>query len=348
VPCSVASQNEKTTLLGKTKQDYASILRWISFANMEVLSKLGGWFRPLAGMDQYNKKNVEDAEKATNKAVTVLEDHFLINTYLAGERITLADIVAASLLNRGYQYVFDAAWRKQFPNVTRWYQTITNQTAFKSFAGEPTLIEEAIKFTPPKKEEKPKAEPKKQEAKPKAAAKEADDDEEEEAKPEPKPKHPLEELGRPTFAIDDWKRKYKNEETREVALPWFWENMNFEEYSIWQIDYKYNDELTQTFMTSNLIGGFFARLEGSRKYIMGCASVFGESNDSVVKGAFVIRGQEALKAFDVAPDWESYEFTKLDPKKEADKEFVNDQWAWDKPVEVNGKSYKWADGKIFV
>src|ERR1700761_9382138 len=94
-------------------------------------------------------------------------------------------------------------------------------------------------------------------------------------------------------------------------------------------------------------GGFFARLEASRKYIFGACSVYGVTNDSVVKGAFLVRGQEALPAFDVAPDWESYEFTKLDPSKKEDREFVDDMWAWDKPITVNGKTYEWADGKQF-
>ena len=99
-------------------------------------------------------------------------------------------------------------------------------------------------------------------------------------------------------------------------------------------------------MTSNLVGGFFTRLEASRKYLFGCASVYGVKDDSVVQGAFVVRGQEALPAFDVAPDVDSYTFTKLDPTKAEDKEFVNDQWSWDKPVEVDGKSKEWADGKV--
>lgn len=333
----VTSQNEKTTLLGKTKQDYASILRWMSFANMDVLGALAGWMRPLIGRDPYNKKNVETAQEKTNAAVKTMDDHLMVNTFLVGERITLADIMAASLVSRGFELVFDKAWRAQYVNVTRWFETIVNQSIYKNVAGEPKLCDEAVKYTPPVKE---KAAPKAAEPKPAAAAKpkakEVDDDEEEEVE-KPKAKHPLEALGKPTLAIDDWKRKYKNEETREVALPWFWENMNFEEYSIWEIDYKYNDELTQTFMTSNLIGGFFARLEGSRKYIMGCASVYGVANDSVVKGAFVIRGQEALPAFDVAPDYESYSFTKLDPKSTKDKDLVESMWAWDKPVEVAGK-----------
>lgn len=360
----VTSQNEKTTLLGKTKQDYASILRWMSFANTEVLSAMGGWFRPLIGRDPYNKKNVETSQEKCNAAFKTMEDHLLVNTFLVSERITLADIMCASLVSRGFELILDAAWRKEFPNVTRWYQTVANQPMYTAVAGEPKLCAEAIKYTPPAKE---KAAPKP--AEPKAAAKPKAKEVEEEDEPaveQPKAKHPLEALGRPTFAIDDWKRKYKNEETREVALPWFWENMNFEEYSIWEVDYKYNDELTQTFMTSNLIGGFFARLEGSRKYIMGCASVYGVANDSVVKGAFVIRGQEALPAFDVAPDYESYSFTKLDPKSAKDKELVDSMWAWDQPIEVGGKvslgtinliisqalilsqKYEWADGKIFV
>ncbi|KXT15879.1 hypothetical protein AC579_5531 [Pseudocercospora musae] len=344
----LTSQNEKTTLLGKTKQDYASILQWMSFANTELLPGLGAWFRPLIGRDPYNKKSVDDAQKATAANVKALEEHLTVNTYLVSERLTLADLFTASIASRGFQFFFDKQWRSQHPAVTRWFETVANQDIFKAVAGEPKFIETAIPNTPPKKEkeEKPKAEKPKQEPKKKEVAAAAADEEDEPA-PAPKPKHPLEALGKSTFVLDDWKRKYSNEETREVALPWFWENCNFEEYSIWQVDYKYNDELTMTFMTSNLIGGFFARLEASRKYIFGAASVYGQTNDSIVKGAFVIRGNEALPAFDVAPDYESYEFTKLDPKKADDREFVNDQWAWDKPITVNGKTYEWADGKVF-
>ncbi|CAK3980104.1 eEF1-gamma domain-containing [Lecanosticta acicola] len=343
----LTSQNEKTTLLGKTKQDYASILRWMSFANTELLPGLGGWFLPLIGREPYNKKNVDAGQKRTTDNIRVLDDHFLVNTYLVGERLTLADLFTAAILRRGYDYFFDKEWRSQNVNVHRWYETVANQDIFKAVAGEAKFIEKAIPNTPPKKEkeEKPKQEQKKQEKKKKEEV--AADDEEDEPAPAPKPKHPLEALPKPTFVLDDWKRKYSNEETREVALPWFWENAKFDEYSLWKLDYKYNDELTMTFMTSNLVGGFFTRLEASRKYIFGAASVYGVTNDSVVQGAFIVRGQEALPAFDVAPDYESYEFTKLDPSKPEDREFVNDQWAWDKPITVDGKAYEWADGKVF-
>ena len=348
-PFVVASQNEKTALLGKTKQDYASILRWISFGNTNFMGNLAGVFRPLWGKDPYNKQGVEDSKKRLNNVVKVLEDHFLINTYLVGERLTLADVIMASFVFRGIQLLFDKPWRAERPSFIRWFDTIVEQPIFKAIKPEIKRCEEPIKNQPPPKpkegkQKQEKAKPEKKE-KPKA---QAADDEDDEPKEAPKPKHPLEALGRPTFAIDEWKRKYKNEETREVALPWFWQNMNFDEYSIWAVDFLYNEELTMTFMSNNQIGGFFNRLEASRKYLMGCASVYGQANDSVIKGAFLVRGQEASPAFDVAPDHESYKFTKLDPKNAQDRELAEDMWAWDKPVEVNGKKYEWADGKIFV
>jgi elongation factor 1-gamma len=334
----VTSQNEKTTLLGKTKQDYASILRWLSFANAELLPSFGAWYRPLKGIDPYNKKNVEDASKAALKKLGVLNTHLTANTYLVGERITLADIFTAALLTRAFATVIDKKVRSDYPAVTRWFQTIVAQPAFKAVVESPVLIEEAIKYTPPKKEEKPK-----KEAAPAAAAPAPAEEE----KPEKKPKHPLEALGRPTLVLDEWKRQYSNEDTRSVAMPWFWQNFNAEEYSLYKVDYKYNDELKLTFMANNLIGGFHARLEASRKYLFGCQGVYGVNNACVIKGVFMVRGQDALPAFDVAPDYESYDFIKLDPSSEADRKYVEDIWAWDVPVVVDGKELQNADGHVF-
>lgn len=230
-------------------------MRWMSFANHEILPALEGWFRPLTGRDPYNKKSADEASKKALKAVSVLNEHLLVHTYLVGERVTLADLFTAGIIARGFQYFFDKQWRQENPNVTRWYETVCNQPFYSAVAGKLEFIDEAIKNQPPKtdKQEKSKKEqaPK---AEPKPKAKEVEEEEEEEDKPTPKPKHPLEALPKPTLALDDWKRKYSNEETREVALPWFWENFNAEEYSLWKCDYKYNEELTQTFMTANLIG----------------------------------------------------------------------------------------------
>lgn len=336
----LTSQNEKTTLLGKTKQDYASILKWMSLFNTEVLPILSNWYRPLLGWSPYNKKSVDEAIKGTEKVISVIEKHLLHSTYLVGERITLADLFATAIAARGFQFFFDKAWRSQHPNFSRWYETVYNQPIYSDAAPPFELLDKAtLANVPPKKEEKPKQPKQEKPKQEKAAAPEED-------APKPKPKHPLEALPKPSFALDDWKRFYSNHELEE-SLKWFWENVPFNEYSIWKCEYRYNKELTLTFMSKNLIGGFEARLEASRKYLFGSASVFGENRNSVIQGAFVIRGDDFEPVFDVAPDYESYEFTKLDPTNPEDKAFVESMWSWDKPIVKDGETFEHYDGKVF-
>ncbi|KAI6354121.1 hypothetical protein MCOR25_008739 [Pyricularia grisea] len=339
----VTSQNEKTTLLGKTKQDYASILKWMSFFNQEILPNMGAWYRPLLGKDPYNKKSVEDASKRALKAISVVEEYLRDNTFLVGERITLADLFSVGIIARGFEFFFDTKWRQEYPNVTRWYTTVYDQPIYSAVAPKLELLETpALTNTPPKKPEQPK-----KEAKPAAAAAPAAAADEDEPKPEPKPKHPCDLLPKAAVPIDEWKRQYSNNPVPQ-AMEWFWKNMDLtKDYSIWKVEYKYNNELGVPFMSCNLIGGFEQRLEGSRKQLMGSASVYGDGSGSFIQGAFVIRGQEHEPVFNVAPDWESYTFTKLDPNNEEDRKYVRDEWEWERTVVKDGKEYPHYDGKVF-
>lgn len=119
-------------------------------------------------------------------------------------------------------------------------------------------------------------------------------------------------------------------------------SFDYEGFSVWRVDFKYNEELTQIFMSSNQIGGFFNRLEASRKYLFGSVGVLGTAGTSIISGALILRGQEVKPVIEAAPDWESYAYVKLDLKgKEEDKKFFEAALAWD--LEIDGK--KWADGK---
>lgn len=328
-------------LLGK-KDDLPQILKWLSLTNSELIPAVSGAFKPLRGDVPYNKKVVETKSKEADAVISVFEDRLVNHTYLVGERLTIADYFAAGLLVRGFDYLWGKDWRAKHPVFVRWFKTVIASPFFSSseLIKNFKFIEKPLEFTPPKKAAKAPAADKK----PKAAKKEAAPAE---APAEKKAAHPLSLLPRTTIPIDEWKRVYSNEDTREKALPYFWNTFyNNEEWSLWKVEFKYNDELTLTFMSNNLIGGFFSRLQGSLKYIFGSMSVYGVSNDSVISGAFVIRGQDFKPAFDVAPDWESYSFTKLDASKPEDKAFVDDAWAWDAPLVVNGVKKEHADGKV--
>ena len=77
----------------------------MSFANMELMPQLAGWFRPLANLDPYNKKNVDAAHAATIKHIEYMEKHLHTRTYLVGERLSCADYFTAGIIARGFQYV---------------------------------------------------------------------------------------------------------------------------------------------------------------------------------------------------------------------------------------------------
>jgi elongation factor 1-gamma len=290
-----------------------------------------------------------------SRPLKTLENHISTRTFFVGERITFADLYIAAVIQNAASTTFDAELRAQHPNLVRHLETIVNQPKLADFYGETKYTEKAIQYTPPAKEKKekekevaPKVEKKaekKAEKKPKA--KEAEDDDEEDlVPPEPKVKNPLDDLPKSTFNLEDWKRAYSNKETRGAggALEWFYENFDYEGFSVWRVDFKYNEELTQIFMSSNQIGGYMNRLEASRKYLFGSIGVLGITGSSIISGALILRGQEVKPVIEVAPDWESYAYVKLDLKgNEEDKKFFEAALAWD--LEIDGK--KWADGKNF-
>lgn len=69
--------------------------------------------------------------------------------------------------------------------------------------------------------------------------------------------------------------------------------------------------------------------------------VLGVSNASVIEGVLITRGQEIIPVVSVAPDFESYDYQKLDLSKPEDKAYFEAALAWD--LESGDK--KWADGK---
>lgn len=117
----------------------------MSFANSEVLPPLAGWFAPLIGRAPYVKSQVAKSQKQTLRAVQVLEEHLHKQTFLVGERVTLADLFAASIVERAFQYVLDRRWREGHPNVMRWFETVYNVPYYAAVAGDVVLTEEVVK-----------------------------------------------------------------------------------------------------------------------------------------------------------------------------------------------------------
>ncbi|KAI0281561.1 hypothetical protein BC826DRAFT_1099692 [Russula brevipes] len=241
-------------------------------------------------------------------SASLLEKHSANRTFLETERITLADITLAAELQHAFTTTVSATLRVKLPNVLRDFENIVNQPNLTSIFDSTTFAEKAPQYTPPSKEKKEKS--------PAAPA-------QPKAEREPKKEE-----------VDDEDDDKPYEEAPK-------ENFDKECYSLWRVDFKYNEELTQTFMSSNQIGGFFNRLEASRKYLFGSVGVLGTANNSIIAGALIAHGQEIRPVVEVAPDWESYTYERIDLDNAEQKAFFEAALAWD--LEVRDK--KWVDGK---
>ncbi|ESO12389.1 hypothetical protein HELRODRAFT_105304 [Helobdella robusta] len=356
-------------LRGLNVSDAACIQQWLDFADNDILPAYCTWIFPIIGILQYNKQNTDKAKEDIKFALGVLNQHLAGRTYLVGERITLADICVACHLLTLYQKVLEPEFRKPFVNTNRWFVTMVNQPEFKAVVGDVHLCVKAahpdnkahhVQHGPvhhghhghghghqPKKQEKPSAHQEKQE-KPKEKLQEKAKDQEEEDENEfaEKPtSDPFAALPKGSFNMDEFKRVYSNNDTKKVALPYFWEKFEKDNYSIWFCEYKYPEELKLIFMSCNLVSGMFQRLDRMRKHSFGSMIVFGEDNKNTISGVWFWRGQDlAFKlADDLQIDYESYTWKKLDPSSEETKKLVEEYFSWEGHFE--GKKFN--QGKIF-
>ncbi|XP_054716075.1 elongation factor 1-gamma-like [Uloborus diversus] len=349
-------------LRGANVDEQTRILEWINFGDHEIIPSACTWVFPCLGIMQYNKQSTEKAKEDIKRVLKVLNDHLLTRTFLVGERITQADISVCCNLLSLFQLVLEPSFRAPYQNVNRWFKTLINQLQFKAILGDVKLCDKMAQFDAKKfaelqqklggekpakpkedKPQKPKEEKKKQ-SKPKQEDAEEPDETELALAQEPKSKDPFEQFPKGTFIMDEFKRVYSNED-ESVSIKYFWEKFDAENYSIWYCEYLYPQELTLTFMSCNLIGGMFQRLDKMRKNAFGSVCLFGEDNNSTISGIWVWRGHEL--AFKLSEDWqidyESYSWKKLDPTTPETKKLVSEYLAW--AGDFGGKKFN--QGKIF-
>lgn len=353
----IAYAVSNASLRGNTTMEQSQVLQWMSIADTCFLPAVTKLVFPILGLMQETSEEKAENLRDINKIMTCLNGILSTRTYLVGERITLADIVLACTLLRLYEHAWDKSSQARTVHATRWFNTIVNQKEVAAVIGQVELCEKVKPFSedhyqlvqaeikknmpqggkgaPKKAEKKQAAKPKQEKAAPKA----------EEPKPAPKPKDPLDALPAGNFNMDDFKRFYSNND-EDKSVPYFWEKFDPEHYSIWMGSYKFNDELTKIFMTSNLVGGMFQRLEKLRKNAFASVCIFGEDNNNTISGVWVWRGHEL--AFPLCEDWqidyESYDWKQLDVSTDETKSIVNRYFRWEGE---DSEGRKFNDGKIF-
>jgi len=314
-------------LRGKSIEDQSFVHQWISFAEHEILPPACTWVFPFMGILPFDKAATEKAKGDLKRALTALNAHLLAHTYLVGERVTLADICVMSNLLLAFKHVMDPDFRAGFNNVTRWFVTMVNQTEVKRVIGDFTLCSKKAELDPKRMAEVGvKAASGKKEAKVEKVVKEAKAPEAKapDAEAPKKEKDPFAGFPKSDFILDEFKRVYSNEDIKTQAIPYFWNNFDANNFSIWLCEYKYPEDLGLMFQSENLITGMFQRLDKLNKNAFASVGVFGKSRDAQIQGLWVWRGKDLV--FSLSDNWqvdyESYDWHLLDPKSDQTKALV--------------------------
>lgn len=340
----VARLRTDAGLLGGSSIEQAQVDQWIDFSQNEFEPARAAWLYQVLGYIPVNQKALGEAKKECENALKIVNEHLLHNTFMVGNRVTLADITLFAALVEPMQKLFAPAFLKNLGNLVRWFSTLANQAEFAAVVGK---VEFAKEEAQPKggKEEKKAAEPKKEAPKkeekkeaPKAAAPAATEEEDEDGVPrEKKAKSILDSLPEsPMGHIDTTKKLMFS--VRPI-LPTFFEQHfpTFDDkgYVWFTCNYNYNDENKVFYMTGNAVGGFIQRSDAARKYALGVMNILGNPDEETppfpICGAWMFRGTEIPREMlEENPDSEYYTWKKIDVSKPEGQALIKEQFMSEK------------------
>ncbi|KAF9874277.1 early growth response protein 1 (egr-1) [Colletotrichum karsti] len=140
----LAKQDANTKLLGSTLEEEATILKWASFANSELLPPIMAWINPVKSKEPASPEVLAAAEKNSEGMVSVVEKALTGKKFLVGDQLTIADLFVVAAIARGYQFVFAKKWTEAHPAIHDWYWRIKSDDIWKKIDGEPLYCESTI------------------------------------------------------------------------------------------------------------------------------------------------------------------------------------------------------------
>jgi len=331
----IANSSSLYPLYGRTAEK-AAVDQWIDYSVRDVDAHA----THLYPVDKLTSSPPEDVHAALDKlkaSLETLNKHFLVNTFVASQRLSIADLALTFSLLPLFTEVFDQSFRKQNSNVIRWFETVINQPKFLAVVGPINFFSGKSPIPP--------VPTKKQAAKKKKKDDDADDGDDKDPELEEDGKKLdimyLSGLPPSTFNLEGWKTKYANTTpTRPEATDWFWANFDPAGWSLFTFTDKYAEECTKDFLAANRIGGFLQRAEAVKnlaKFSMTSSVVLKTGNHYTIFGVWLFRGEVIPPEFLQVDDTNYYHWAKVDVNSEHDRNWVTDIWSWESPSNWSGK-----------
>ncbi|EEA06783.1 eukaryotic translation elongation factor 1 gamma, putative [Cryptosporidium muris RN66] len=232
-----------------------------------------------------------------------LDDYLLSRTFLAGHRVTIADILIAVVICFTVDISKGSLSINGLVNLSRFVNTIMNNYIIRKHYDNLKKYQTCTDSNTNTKSKKG---------------------------------NPSDSLPKSSMNLDEWKRIYSNtKDLNGVAMPWLVNNFDPEGFSFYYMKYnKLPDELDVPFRASNMLGGFLQRLDNSfRKHSFGVINVVGDDDDFDYQGIFLFRGQDVPEEMRSHPSFDYHSFSKLDFQDPEDQKLIEDYLCNDDEVE---------------
>eukprot|EP00811_Abedinium_folium_P032018 NODE_5253_length_1792_cov_3.533934.p1 GENE.NODE_5253_length_1792_cov_3.533934~~NODE_5253_length_1792_cov_3.533934.p1 ORF type:complete len:526 (-),score=177.18 NODE_5253_length_1792_cov_3.533934:125-1702(-) len=122
-------------LLGNNLLEAGLVDSWVEYSAQELEVPLRSWINQAKGTATMPAQALEMAKADAKKALEMLNNHLLANTYMVGHVVTLADISIFCTVADGFGGVFDAAFLKPLGNFVRWFELLSMQPEFAAAVG---------------------------------------------------------------------------------------------------------------------------------------------------------------------------------------------------------------------
>ncbi|KAL2810512.1 glutathione S-transferase [Aspergillus granulosus] len=136
----------KDQLLGSTPTERALIQQWIDLSENELTTHSMTCLIPRLGYRKFDEAAEAFAIQCMERVLVVLEKHLAGRTWVATDKLSLADITVAQSLAWGFKLVFDKEVRAKYPTVVEYFKRVVGSDGVKEAFGEPEFVE---KRTPP-------------------------------------------------------------------------------------------------------------------------------------------------------------------------------------------------------
>ncbi len=130
---SYIAENHMPELLGTEKKEKALVQQWSFWSLAELQPPIIDIFIQLVFVPE-DKRSPEVIEAAKDKLapmIKVLDDSLSNGSYLAGDKFTLADLNAASVVSICDNIKYDIS---SFSNIQKWLGVISERPAFKRYS----------------------------------------------------------------------------------------------------------------------------------------------------------------------------------------------------------------------